>query len=64
MYGPSATCGTLSTGTELVSGRRAKLTLLDEQGDRLAFMTFFGPEVGLGVEFGDGEVNATSENTF
>jgi hypothetical protein len=39
--------------TELESGRRAKLTLLGEQGERLAFITFVGPEVGLGVEFVD-----------
>ncbi len=32
-------------------GRRAELTLLGEQGERLANITFYGPEVTLGSEF-------------
>jgi hypothetical protein len=45
------------TGRTIIdpSGRRAELTLLTEQGDRLAVINFFGPEVELGVEHVDEE---------
>ena len=40
------------TGTvEDEEGKRAELTLLGEQGERLANITFYEPEVTLGSEF-------------
>jgi hypothetical protein len=41
----------LTGPTEDEEGRRAELTLLGEQGNRLANITFYGPEVTLGPEF-------------
>jgi hypothetical protein len=41
----------LTGPTEDEEGRRAELTLLGEQGGRLANITFYGPEATLGPEF-------------
>jgi hypothetical protein len=37
--------------TEDEESRRAELTLLGERGERLAHITFYGPEVPLGPDF-------------
>jgi hypothetical protein len=41
----------LTGPTEDEEGRRAELTLLGKQGDRLAFITFYDPDATLGSEF-------------
>ena len=41
----------LTGSVEDEEGRRAELTLLGEQGERLANITFYEPEVTLGSEF-------------